>query len=528
MSSIMKHHFILWGAIFMEGTIFSLIPPIVVIALIILTKRMFLSLGIGIALGALMYNGWNVVASVTNVYEIASDVISEDGKVLVFVILIGILSSLLYLSGGIHAFAEWGVRVAKTRFQAQLATMLLGFITWFDDAFSCLFRGAVMKSVTDKYQVSHSKLSYLIHSTSAPIALLVPVSALAAFITSIIAGVLSSTEITEYQALEAFILSIPANYYTISTIVLVFVAAYLSLNLGQMRRDEKRATEEGVLFDTSRGKIPGADDSKLPSRTDGKMADLLLPILSLIIVTIASAIWMGQSGEGSNSPMEILKNTDVISALVNGGLVANIIIIIRLLLKKTPGNHLTTTILSGAKTTLPSVVILLLALITAEIISSLGVGQFFAKLIEGNMSLAWLPVIFFLFAAFISYSIGSTLGTAGIMLPIGAEIVAATDITFLIPVIGAVLAGTVFGEHSSPLSDTTILASIGSAVHPIDHMLTQLPYAVLSSIASILGFLVLGFSGSTVFGLVIALATVIVGAFVLKSRQDKTLQPTTK
>lgn len=506
----------------MEGTIFSLIPPVLTIAVIILTKRLFLALGVGIASGALLYHQWNVIDSVVNVYEIMTSVLSEDGKVLVFVVLIGILSSLLYLSGGIYAFAEWGVKVAKTRVQAQMATMFLGFFTWFDDAFSCLFRGAVMRSVTDKYNVSHSKLSYLIHSTSAPIALLIPVSALSAFIVSIIAGVFTSTEITEFQALEAFLLAIPTNFYTISTIVLVFVAAYFGINVGQMRRDEQRALEEGILFDTKRGKIPGAEDSKLPSRKDGTMADLVLPVLTLLIVTVISAIWIGS--EGSTSALDLLKNTDVITALVYGGTAANLVILTRLLLKKTAGNHLSTTILSGIKTTLPSVAILFLALVTAEIISSLGVGNYLASLIEGNMSLGWLPVIFFIFAAFISYSIGSTLGTAGLMLPIGAEIVAATDITFLIPIIGAVLAGTVFGEHSSPLSDTTILASIGSSVHPIDHMITQLPYAVLSSIASIAGFLVLGFTQSAIIGLVVTLLTVGIGAYVLKVRNQGSSQ----
>jgi tetracycline resistance efflux pump len=475
----------------MAGTIFSLIPPVLTIAVIIFTKRLFLALGVGIASGALLYNQWNVIDSVVSVYDIMVAVLAGDGKVLLFVVLIGILSSLLYLSGGIYAFAEWGVKVAKTRVQAQMATMFLGFFTWFDDAFSCLFRGAVMRSVTDKYNVSHSKLSYLIHSTSAPIALLIPVSALSAFIVSIIAGVFTSNEITEFQALEAFLLAIPTNFYTISTIVLVFVAAYFGINVGQMRRDEQRAIEEGILFDTKRGKIPGAEDSKLPSRKDGTMADLVLPVLTLLIVTVTSAIWIGS--EGSTSALDLLKNTDVITALVYGGTAANLVILTRLLLKKTAGTHLSTTILSGVKTTLPSVAILFLALVTAEIISSLGVGNYLASLIEGNLSLGWLPLIFFIFAAFISYSIGSTLGTAGLMLPIGAEIVAATDITFLIPIIGAVLAGTVFGEHSSPLSDTTILASIGSSVHPIDHMITQLPYAVLSSIASITGFLVLGY-----------------------------------
>jgi tetracycline resistance efflux pump len=500
----------------MEGTIFSLIPPVLTIALIIITKRLFLSLGVGIAVGALLYNQWNIFDSIGNVFEIMTAVLSGDGKVLVFVVLIGILSSLLYLSGGIYAFAEWGVKVAKTRVQAQMATMLLGFFTWFDDAFSCLFRGAVMRSVTDKYNVSHSKLSYLIHSTSAPIALLIPVSALSAFIVSIIAGVFTTNEITEFQALEAFLLAIPTNFYTISTIVLVFVAAYFNINVGQMRRDEKRAIDQGILFDQKRGKIPGAEDSKLPLRKDGTMADLVLPVLTLIIVTVISAIWIGS--EGSTSALELLKNTDVITSLVYGGFLANLVILTRLLIRKTPGNHLSSTILSGIKTTLPSVAILFLALVTAEIISSLGVGQYLASLIEGNISLGWLPVIFFIFAAFISYSIGSTLGTAGLMLPIGAEIVAATDITFLIPIIGAVLAGTVFGEHSSPLSDTTILASIGSSVHPIDHMMTQLPYAVLSSLASITGFIVLGFTQNVFIGLTVALLTVGAGAYAVKVR----------
>ena len=289
-----------------------------------------------------------------------------------------------------------------------------------------------------------------------------------------------------------------------------------------MRRDEKRAIEEGILFDTKRGKIPGAEENKLPSRKDGKMADLLLPVLTLIVVTITASIWIGSSsGAGSSSAMEVLKNTDIILALVYGGLLANLVSLTRLLMKRTPYNNLATTILSGIKTTLPSVTILFLALVTAGIISSLGVGNYLASLIEGNMSLAWLPVIFFIFAAFISYSIGSTLGTAGLMLPIGAEIVAAIDITFLIPVIGAVLAGTVFGEHSSPLSDTTILASIGSSVHPIDHMMTQLPYAILSSISSIAGFLILGFTGNVLLGLITALITVGIGAYVLKGRPDK-------
>ena len=264
------------------------------------------------------------------------EVLLGDGKVLLFVILIGILSSLLYLSGGIYAFSEWGVKVAKTKRQAKMATMLLGFFTWFDDAFSCLFRGTVMRSVTDKYQISHSKLSYLIHSTSATIALLIPVSALSAFIVSIIAGVLTDTNITEFQALEAFLLSIPANYYTITTIVLVFIVAYFGINVGQMHRDEERAMNEGILFDTKHGKIPGAEADELPIRSDGKMGDLVYPVVTLVGVTVVSAIWIAMtSGATNGSAMELLKNTDVIQALVYGGLLSNLVIIARLLMRKT-------------------------------------------------------------------------------------------------------------------------------------------------------------------------------------------------
>ncbi|WP_100011602.1 Na+/H+ antiporter NhaC family protein [Lentibacillus sediminis] len=508
----------------MEGSIFSLIPPVLTIAMILITKRLFLSLGVGIVLGALLYHQWNVIESAVTTFDLMVAVILGDGKVLLFVVLIGILSSLLYLSGGIYAFSEWGAKKAKTRTQSQMATMLLGFFTWFDDAFSCLFRGTVMRSLTDKYRVSHSKLSYLVHSTSAPIALLIPISALAAFITSIIDGVLTSNEITEYGALEAFILTIPTNYYTITTIILVFIVAYFGINVGQMRRDEKRAQEDGVLADNSRGKVPGEEDNKLPTRSDGKMSDLIAPVLTLVAVTVAFSIWFGVTAneEGTVTAMTVLQNTDIILALVYGGLFANLVAISRLLMKKTSGSQLTTSIFSGVKTTLPSVIILFLALVTAQVISILGVGEYLASLIEGNMAIAWLPVIFFVVSAFMSYSMGSTLGTAGLMIPIGAEIVATIDVTFLIPVIGASLAGTVFGEHSSPLSDTTILASIGSSVHPIDHMMTQLPYAILSSAAAIIGFIVLGFTESTIAGLIASLVAMGVGAFIMKGRPDKT------
>ena len=505
----------------MEGTFLSLLPPVITIALTILTKRILLSLGVGIILGALMANSWSAVATIGSIFDIVLSVLGE-GNIFLFVLLIGALNALVYLSGGVHAFAEWAIKKVRTPFQAKLATILLGFLSFFDDAFSCLFRGSLVRPITDKHQISRSKLAYLLHSTSAPVIIMMPISAWAGFIAALIGTILLDNGITQYEAFQAYLLTIPTNYYALTTILLVICVAYFKLNIGQMKRDEKRATDEGILFDTSRGIVAGQEESSLPVRAGGKMLDLLLPVLTLITLTIIISTYIGISNiDGKVTPLQVLMNTDVIKALVYSCFVAIIVAVIRLIGRKTPGSQVTGAIASGMKAVLPSVVILFMALMTAQIIKLLGVGQYMASLIDGNMSLAWLPVIFFLVSAFMSFSMGSTFGTFGLMLPIGAEIVSIIDVAYLIPVFGAVLAGCIFGEHSSPLSDTTILASIGGGVHTMDHLMTQLPYAMISSFISIIGYVTLGFTKNIYIGLFTTLLALALVVFYLAKSRDK-------
>jgi tetracycline resistance efflux pump len=509
----------------MEPSILSLLPPVVTIGLAIATRRILLALGIGVVLGALMYSGWNILASVSLIAEVAGGLIIAEGAVaeemyiLAFVVLLGVLTSFIYISGGLQAVSEWAITKVKTRFQAQLVPFILGIVIFFDDAFSTLVGGNVSRTITDPHRISRAKLSYIVDSTAAPVIILVPISGWAAFIAATMTGILNENDVTEYTGYEAFLSSIPTMYYPITAILFVFAVAYLGLNFGPMRKHEERAVEDGVLVDTSQGAVPGEASRDLPTREDGKVRDLMLPVATLIGVTLLLALWIGISGtEGAITPMEVLANTDVIKSLFYGGLAACVLSGAMLLLKRTPANQVARAGVSGIKSMLMAAAVLFLAWMTAEIISMLGVGEYLAGLIGGGLAFALLPTILFVLACFISFSLGSTFGTFGLILPIAAGIVVSIDISLLIPAFGAVLAGAIFGDHTSPLSDTTILSSVGSGIHIIDHVTTQIPYALVCAVASIAGYIALGFTRNIVVGLLVTLAALAVAVFVLRAR----------
>jgi tetracycline resistance efflux pump len=509
----------------MEPSILSLLPPVVAIGLAIATRRILLSLGIGIVLGALMYSQWNVLESVSLVGEVAGGLIIDEGAVaeemyiLAFVVLLGVLTSFIYISGGIHAFSDWAITKVRTRFQAQLVPFVLGLVICFDDAFSCLVGGNVSRTITDKYRISRAKLSYIVDSTAAPDIILMPISGWAAFIAATMTGILNRNDITEFTGYEAYLSSIPTMYYPITAILFVFAVAYFGLNFGPMRKHERRAVEEGELVDTSHGPVPGEADRDLPTREDGKVRDLVVPVATLIGVTVFLALWIGVSNtEGAITPMQVLANTDVIKSLFYGGLIACAVAGAMLLLKRTPANQVARAGLAGIRSMLVAAAVLFMAWITAEIITLLGIGEYVAGMINTDLAIALLPAILFVLACFISFSIGSTFGTFGLILPIAAEIVVAVDLSLLIPAFGAVLAGAIFGDHTSPLSDTTILSAIGSGIHLIDHTTTQIPYALVCAVASLVGFIVLGFTTNIVVGLLTTLAVLAVAVFLLRAR----------
>jgi tetracycline resistance efflux pump len=512
----------------MEPSILSLLPPLVTIGLAIVTKRIIMALLVGIALGSLMAADWSAAGAAEMIFEVVSGLVIADGAIAeemyisAFVFMLGVLTSFIYIAGGTGAFAEWVTQRVRTRVQAQLVPILVGIVIFFDDAFSSLVGGNVSRSVTDQRRISRAKLSYLVDSTAAPVIILVPISGWAAFIATTMTGIFEDNGITQLSGYEAYLQSVPTNFYAITALLFTFAVALFGLNFGPMRRHEERAVTEGTLWDETRGKVPGEINRTLRQRDDGRPIDLLAPVVILVVVTVAIAVWMGVAAtEGPVTVMEVLANTDVILSLFYAGIIACAVAGVRLLVKRTPVRQVGRAAAIGAGSMWVAVVVVFLAWVTAEIISELGIGEYVASYITSDLAFSMLPAILFLLASFISFSMGSTFGTFGLILPIAAEIVASIDISMLIPAFGAVLAGAIFGDHTSPLSDTTILSSIGSGIQVIEHVTTQLPYAFVCSGASLVGFVVLGLTKNTFVGLLATLAALAAAIVFLRARARK-------
>jgi tetracycline resistance efflux pump len=508
-----------------EPSLLSLLPPVVTIVCAIATRRILISLGLGIALGALLYAQGNVLAAGAFVFEVASGLVIDDGAVaeevyiLGVVLLLGVLTSLIYVSGGLVAFASWAITRVRTRVQAQLVPVVVGIVIFFDDAFSSLVGGNVSRSITDQHRISRAKLSYLVDSTAAPVIILVPISGWAAFIAATMTGILDANGVSGITGYEAFLQSIPMNLYAITALLLAIAAAALSLTLGPMNAHERAAVEDGLLVDTSRGPVPGETDRTLEARADGRVGDLVWPVLVLTGVTVVCALWLGIANtDGPVTPMEILANTDVIISLLVGVVAACLLSVGTLVARGTPAALIGRATVAGLRSMLVAAVVLFLAWVTAGVISELGIGEYLAGIVDAALPLALLPVLLFVLASFISFSIGSTFGTFGLLLPIAAEIALALDPALLVPMFGAVLAGAIFGDHTSPLSDTTILSSIGSGIHLVDHVTTQLPFALVAAAASAAGYVVLGMTGSGAAGLLTAVVVLVAAVGVLWAR----------
>jgi tetracycline resistance efflux pump len=350
----------------------------------------------------------------------------------------------------------------------------------------------------------------------------VPISGWAAFIAATMTGILDANGITGITGYEAFLQSVPMNLYAITALLLAIATAVLSLAFGSMRRHELAAVEDGLLVDHSRGPVPGETDRTLEARGDGRVGDLLWPVLVLTGVTVICAVWFGIANtEGPLTPMEILANTDVIISLLIGVVAACLLSTARLLARGTPAELVGRATVAGLKSMLVATVVLFLAWVTAGVISELGIGEYLAGIVDTALPLSLLPVLLFVLASFISFSIGSTFGTFGLLLPIAGEIAVALDPALLVPMFGAVLAGAIFGDHTSPLSDTTILSSIGSGIQLIEHVTTQLPFALVAAGASAVGYVLLGVTGSGAVGLLAALATLAVAIAVLWARSRR-------
>ncbi len=516
----------------MEGTFFSIIPALIMLALVLLTRKVLLSLGVGIVVGALLIHNFSIGNSIKEIWIVFYEIFVTDGSVnsgnvllLGFLLLLGMMTAFLAVSGGSKAFGDWMIKRIKTRTGAKLMTAVLGLIIFIDDYFNSLAVGQIARPLTDRHKISRAKLAYFIDSTSAPITVITPISSWGAYIIGVLGSLFAANEITNIQPFEAFIKMIPLNFYAIVSIILVFLVAYFKLDIGPMRTHEKRAEETGELLNPAQKNVPGDLSGTFSPHKEGKVYHLLVPIGVLLIATVSSMFVTGAIASSDNvTILKIFANTDVNLSLFTGGLLAVGTSFIFHIRQGQPRVKSMKVVWEGIKTMIPAIYILLLAWMIGSIIGTLKTGEYLAQLVhDASLGSSVLPLLFFLIAGVMALATGTSWGTFGIMLPIAAEVAIIADMNMLLPSLAAVLAGAVFGDHCSPISDTTILSATGAGVSHIDHVITQLPYALLAAFAASLGYVVIGFTGSLLPAIVVTLVFIIVIGMFMRFLAKTTL-----
>jgi len=508
-----------------SASVVSVLPAAVALGLAIITRRVLLSLGIGIILGALLLVDFSASNAVTYIATTVQGVVIEDGgintwnmSIIAFLLLLGMMTAILTLSGGTRAFADWALNHIKDKRGASLLAAFLGVFIFIDDYFNSLAVGSISRPVTDRYNVSRSKLAYILDSTAAPMCILMPVSSWGAYIMTIIGGILVSHGMTEYSPLGAYVALIPMNFYALFTLLMVFAVILFKLDIGLMKKHEIEAEKPQQIDDNEHADLK--DELGIEESTKGKVGDLIYPILSLIAATLFFMLYTGQQAlladDKAFSVLGAFENTDVGASLVYGGLVGLAFALFTVIKQKQSIAYISFALWMGAKSMFGAIIILFFAWSIGSVISDMNTGTYLSTLVQGNIGLHWLPVILFVLSGAMAFSTGTSWGTFGIMLPIAGDMSAATDLAMMLPMLSAVLAGSVFGDHCSPISDTTILSSTGARCKHIDHVATQLPYALSMAFVSIIGFITLGFSGSTLIALAASSIAFVAVIFVMK------------
>lgn len=508
----------------MENTVWSLLPPLLAIVMVLLTKRVLVSLAFGIIAASFLLAQFSIFETFALIWEAFSGVFVDGGAlntwnvfILSFVLMLGVITAFISMMGGARAFGEWMIKRVKSRAGAQIMTAILGIVIFIDDYFNSLTVGQVAKPITDQHRISRAKLSYIIDSTAAPVCVVAPISSWGAYIIGVLGSILVAQGITDFSAFSAFLQIIPMNLYVWAALGLVFVIAIKNADFGPMSVHEKRALQTGQVTDPSHKEVVDAED-KLPISQNGKVRDLFLPLILLFAATIAAIIFTGVRATTVNMTLiNIFGNADVpLSLLVGGitGLLFTFILYFRQHSKDQLGSgaSILLGVKEGLRSMLPSVGILIMAWMIVSLIDQLGTGTFLAEIVKGaNISSSLLPAILFVFAGVIAFSTGTSWGSFGLLLPIAGQIAASTDINLILPMLAAVLAGAVMGDHCSPISDTTILSSTGANCHHMDHVTTQIPYALTAAGISLIGYIILGLTSSVWLGL----GTVFLGLVVV-------------
>ena len=500
------------------GTIASLLPPVVAIILALITKEVYSSLFLGIIVGCLLFTNGNPIDALQDFVARLCNNAGGNMGILMFLVILGTMVALMIRAGGSKAYGDWAVAHIKTKSGALWSTFILAIVLGVDDYFNNLTTGNVMRPVADGHHISRAKLSYMCDATAAPVCIMMPVSSWAAAVT----GIIGNDEL----GFQIFLKAIPYNYYAILTLVFIVVMTSLNIDYGPMKKHEDNAAK-GDIYTTPERPFAGAEEMKF--NPNGKVIDLVIPVIVLVACCVGAMIYVGYQGGGTDL-ISAFANTDAFSALPLGSLIALILSMIFFMVRRSMKfTELMDCLPDGFKQMVPAILILCLAWTIGDVTKALGAPEFVAGIVSsfGDSLHNFLPAVVFIIASFLGFATGTSWGTFSILLPIVIPVFAGVDATaltvadigpghdILMIAIAATLGGAVMGDHCSPISDTTIMASSGAQCYHLNHVATQLPYAVTVAAVCFVNYILAAFVQNMILNLLIAVVSMVVVLVVI-------------
>ena len=496
------------------GTFWSLVPPLVAIALALITKEVYSSLFVGILVGALFYSNFSFEGTVLHVFQggmISVLTSAYNMGILIFLVILGAMVCLMNRAGGSAALGRWASKRIKTRAGAELATIVLGVLIFIDDYFNCLTVGSVMRPVTDKHNVSRAKLAYLIDATAAPVCIIAPISSWAAAVSGFVEG---------EDGISLFVRAIPYNFYALLTIFMMVAMVLMKVEFGPMGVHETNALKGDIYTTASRPYANAEEDANGNPR--GKVIDLLIPIICLVVCCVIGMIYTGGFFSGADF-VTAFSQSDASVGLVLGSFFALVITIVLYMVRRVMNfRDCLACLPDGFKAMVPAILILTFAWTLKAMTDSLGASEFVAGVVKASAGgfMNFLPAIIFVIGAVIAFATGTSWGTFGILIPIVVNVFAGTNHELMIISISACMAGAVCGDHCSPISDTTIMASAGAQCDHVNHVSTQLPYAIVAAVVSFLSYIVAGFVQTPWIALPIAVILMVITLVIIRIKFD--------
>ena len=504
------------------ATIWALLPPLVAIVLALITKEVYSSLFVGIVVGALIYSGFKFEGTVTQIFEggiikVLSD--SYNVGILIFLVILGSVVCMMNKAGGSAAFGRWASKKIHTRVGAELAAIVLGILIFIDDYFNCLTVGSVMRPVTDRHHVSRAKFAYLIDATAAPVCIIAPISSWAAAVSGFVEG---------QDGLAIFVRTIPYNFYAILTIVMMVGMVLMKTEFGAMKTHEINALN-GDLYTTSARPYENATDDETPNPR-GKVIDLVIPIVVLVICCVISMIYTGGFFSGTDF-VTAFSQSDASTGLAMGSAFGLVFAIIFYMIRRVINfRDCMGCIPEGFKAMVPAIMILTFAWTLKAMTDSLGAAVFVEEAmrsVAGGIEVI-LPAIIFLVGCGLAFATGTSWGTFGILIPIVVAVFEKSSPEMMIISMSACMAGAVCGDHCSPISDTTIMASAGAQCDHVTHVSTQLPYAILAAAVSFVTYIVAGFVKTAWIALPVGIVLMLIVLFVIKMKNPMPIEKPTE